>query len=268
MEVITMGRSNKPYTSFPIHRHGYWEILLNLSGSGTMLINDTKYFFHPGDIFLLPPDIPHGKISEQGFEDMCMFVKDMRPIGDSDIRRIVDDEHGTIRNLMQVAYRISETPAENAPYNTAAILNAMGESIYQMLVGFFVTGRQKDLRIDGFIECLEANITNPDFDLSTEAEKTGYCKGHFRKIFKEATGETPVTYFNRIRIEYAKKEFQHYGNSRSVKDVALASGFRDPYYFSRVFKKVESISPASYLKQLDDFDEEKIDRDNLRPGKR
>ncbi len=268
MEVVTMGRSNKLYTSFPVHRHGYWEILLNLTGSGYMTVNGTKYTFCPGDIFLIPPDIPHGKTSEYGFEDMCMFVKDMRPIGDSGIRKISDDEHGTIRSLMQIACRISETSAENAPYNTAAILNSMGESIYQMLVGFFVTGRQKDLRIDGFIECLEANVTNPGFDLSVEVEKTGYCKGYFRKVFKESTGETPVAYFNRIRIEYSKKEFQRYGNSRSVKDVALASGFRDPYYFSRVFKKVTSISPAAYLRQLDDFDADEIDRDGLRPEKR
>lgn len=268
MEVITMGRSSRPYTNFPVHQHGYWEILLNLSGCGTMIINETKYCFHPGDIFLLPPDLPHGKISEQGFEDMCMFVKDMRPIGGAGIRQISDDEHGTIRNLMQIAYRIFETSAENAPYNNAAILNAMGESIYQMLVGFFVTGRQKDLRIDGFIECLEANITNPDFDLSGEMGKTGYCKGYFRKVFRESTGETPVSYLNRIRIEYSQKEFQRYGRSRSVKDVALASGFRDPYYFSRVFKKVTSISPTSYLEQLGYFDAEKLDRDKLHPEKR
>lgn len=268
MEVITMGRSNKLYTSFPVHQHGYWEILLNLAGSGDMMISGTKYTFCPGDIFLIPPDTPHGKISEHGFEDMGMFVKDMRPIGESGIRKIPDDEHETIRNLMQIAYRISEAPAENAPYNTAAILNSMGESIYQMLVGFFAAGRQKDLRIDGFIECLEANVTNPGFDLSAEVEKTGYCKGYFRKVFKASTGETPVSYFNRIRIEYSKKEFQRYGNSRSVKDVALASGFRDPYYFSRVFKKITSVSPAAYLKQLDDFDEDEIDRDKLRPERR
>ena len=228
MEVVTMGKSKHLLKSFPVHQHGYWEILINLTGTGDMTIGETKYTFREGDIFLIPPDIPHGKVSEQGFEDMCMFVKNMRPIGETGIRLILDDEQKTIENLMRIAYRFSEIPAEEAPYNTAAILNALAESIYQMLVGFFVTGRQKDLRIDGFIERMEANITNPDFDLSAEIEKTGYCKGYFRKVFKESTGETPVAYFNRIRIEYAKKEFERYGNSRSVKDVALASGFRDP----------------------------------------
>ncbi len=266
MEVITMGKSKQLFTHFPIHQHGYWEILMNITGSGDMTVGNQKYSFHEGDIFLIPPNTPHGKVSEHGFEDLSMFAKDLRPIGDSDVRQIADDSSGSIFALMQMAYRIFNAPAEKTPYNTAAILNALGESIYQMLVGLFAAGRQKDLRIDGFIECLEANITNPDFDLSAEVEKTGYCKGYFRKVFREATGETPVSYFNRIRIEYAKNEFQHYGPSRSVKDISLASGFRDPYYFSRVFKKYEGISPAAYLNQLGDFDLSEIDKDMIFSG--
>jgi AraC family transcriptional regulator of arabinose operon len=33
---------------------------------------------------------------------------------------------------------------------------------------------------------------------------------------------------------------------RSVKEVAAALGYQDPFYFSRIFKSVNRISPTAY----------------------
>ena len=60
------------------------------------------------------------------------------------------------------------------------------------------------------------------------------------------TGQSPVNYFNSLRIGKAKSMFQQYGNSRTVKEIAYSCGFSDALYFSRVFRQLEGISTAVY----------------------
>lgn len=254
MEVIAVGASRTLLRHFPLHHHGCWEILINLSGSGRMTVADQTFPFQEGDICIIPPETPHEKTSELGFLDLSMMIKEMRPIGERKAKMIADDTQRTIGTLMELAHRIYEGKSAVNPERVPVILNALGEAVYQALAGLFSSNRQKNRNIDGFIERMEANISNPNFCLGEEIEKYGYNRVYFRKIFKAATGESPVSYFNRIRIEYAQKEFHQYGSSRSVKDIALASGFSDPYYFSRVFKKVTGASPTAFQQRIGSFD--------------
>lgn len=96
---------------------------------------------------------------------------------------------------------------------------------------------------------MQNNINNPEFDLSAAVDETGYCKGYFRKIFKDFTGVSPVNYFQEMRINYAISLMNQYDKSRTIKDIAASSGFRDPLYFSRIFKKITGQSPREYIQQ-------------------
>ena len=79
---------------------------------------------------------------------------------------------------------------------------------------------------------------------------------NFRRRFSpvvipwDMTGQSPVNYFNSLRIGKAKSMFQQYGNSRTVKEIAYSCGFSDALYFSRVFRQLEGISPQQYIRTL------------------
>lgn len=250
MDVMMVGHSKGMIQSFPEHQHGYWEILFNTQGSGVMKIDGKEYAFEPGVITILPPRIPHAKESAEGFYDMSIFIKDFRPVGNAAFRILRDDQQGTFLELMVMAERFYK---ENGFYEQA-VLNVIGDLIYQVLVLLYVKGQKKDPRVDGVMELMQNNLNNPDFDLSTAIESTGYNKGYFRKIFKEFTGSSPVNYFQKLRIEYAKSLMNQYGKSRNITDIALSCGFKDPLYFSRVFKKLEGMSPSDYVKQQSSLD--------------
>ena len=51
MEVIKIGKSKQLYTEFPNHQHGYWEVLLNLKGSGQMSIGSEVWPFEAEDTY-------------------------------------------------------------------------------------------------------------------------------------------------------------------------------------------------------------------------
>ena len=79
-------------------------------------------------------------------------------------------------------------------------------------------------------------------DFNAVAQKYAFSPNHFRKIFKDITGLSPVSYINRLRIlracEYMQKD------KMSIREAAEQVGIYDFNYFSRLFKKVMGCSPS------------------------
>ena len=69
------------------------------------------------------------------------------------------------------------------------------------------------------------------------------------RIFKVYYNDTPISYYNRIKIEEARKMLDEYQNMK-VKDIAEMLGFSDQYYFSKVFKQQFGVSPLVYKTQV------------------
>ena len=251
MNVSGVGRSGHAYYSFPLHKHGYWEIMINVRGKGQMEIDGEKYSFRPGDIFVIPPALPHKKQSEEGFEDICMFNEDFRNIGKPGVKYFRDDDHGNVRKIMDMAFEVWNKSDNKC--NTA-VVNAMGDLLYQLLAFIYNQGQKQDIRIEAVLEQMHENLGNPKFSLADAVDRCGYSPSYFRKIFRNVMGESPLSYFNRLRVSLGKSLIQQYGDSRKVKDIAADCGFSDALYFCRVFKKYENISPAEYQKKVQVID--------------
>ena len=84
--------------------------------------------------------------------------------------------------------------------------------------------------------------------LEEYAEICKMSKFHFLRVFKEITGESPIEYRNKIRIERAK-ELLHDKNL-SIKEVGIKLGYNSPSYFCDAFKKKTGISPKEYKKNI------------------
>ena len=81
----------------------------------------------------------------------------------------------------------------------------------------------------------------------TLEEVSGYIcisSYYFSKIFKEVTGKNYVDYITELRIEKAKEMLK--SGAYSIKDICFEVGYNDPNYFSRVFKKVEGVTPSEF----------------------
>lgn len=86
------------------------------------------------------------------------------------------------------------------------------------------------------------------FRVSTLSSMAGFSNSHFFVLFKSATGYAPKKFFIRLRMQHACKMLMTPGIS--VKEVASALGYRDPFYFSRLFKSVIGIAPSDYRQKL------------------
>ena len=85
-----------------------------------------------------------------------------------------------------------------------------------------------------------------DIALNQLSDKFFINKFYLTRIFKEKYGSTINSYIAEKRITKAKELLRF--SSSSIEDIALSCGVKDPNYFSRLFKKIEGISPKEYKK--------------------
>jgi len=254
MEPMYIDKSSRQYYSFPVHQHDCWEITINLQGSGTATINGLSYPFQPGTIFCLAPGIRHGKVSQDGFIDGSLMLRDFVPFSSSDIYHFEDDANATVQHLFGLMFEIMIKDGPNAQ----AIIHSLADAIYQLMISWSQTANRNPV-VERFQKLLLENLSNPDFDLASVRKTSGYSSSYFRKLFKRITGHTPLGYITHMRIEYARRQIQQYFGVRSMKEIALNSGFSDPYYFSRIFRQVTGLSPMKYGATLSKVKVQKID---------
>ncbi len=69
-------------------------------------------------------------------------------------------------------------------------------------------------------------------------------KHYLARLFKEQYGVTLVTYLHQVRITHAKQMLRF--TDKSIEEIGLECGIGELHYFSRVFKKLEGISPSEF----------------------
>lgn len=74
------------------------------------------------------------------------------------------------------------------------------------------------------------------------AELCGMSEVHFRRVFREYTGKSPIEYRNDLRLENADKMLR--GGDYNVSEAAEASGFSNLSFFIRLYKKKFGHTPA------------------------
>ncbi len=258
MEIMYIDKSPRVYRSFPQHKHDFWEITVNLAGSGMATVDGQEYPFKPGSIFCVGPGILHSKVSGEGFIDGSLMLQDFIPFGSSLVYCLQDDALGSFQYLFSLMFDIV---MKNGP-NAQAIINALADAMYQLMMGWSATG-SRNPTVETFQRILLENLSNREFNLSEEIRKTGYSSSYFRKLFNSFAGTSPIGYLNHMRIEYAKRQIQQYYGSRSLKEIAYSSGFDDPYYFSRVFRQYTGLNPSKYGMEIGKVRVQKIDGEHL-----
>jgi len=85
-----------------------------------------------------------------------------------------------------------------------------------------------------------------DESLFEVAKRTGLSYVQFIRRFKAYTGKTPMAYLNDMRLQRAKELL--WDSDAMIKEIAVACGFNDEYYFSNFFKKHTGYSPSVFRK--------------------
>jgi YesN/AraC family two-component response regulator len=92
------------------------------------------------------------------------------------------------------------------------------------------------------------NMEDPDFDIDQLTKQAGVSRTVLHVKIKKIMGLSTPEFINTIRLNKAKELFST--TDLSIAEVAYMIGYREPNYFSRIFKKFFKISPSNFKKKI------------------
>lgn len=95
--------------------------------------------------------------------------------------------------------------------------------------------------------CLQAigeNFADSNFNISNLADTMHLSLSYLSTVFKNATGQNISNYLSARRLERAQQLLRD--ASIPIRDVCFRSGYDDPRYFAKFFKKHTGMTPSEY----------------------
>ena len=94
------------------------------------------------------------------------------------------------------------------------------------------------------LDYIDENYDQETLSLNSVAKRVDVSANYFSAIFSQSMQKTFIEYVTAKRMEKAKRLLK--GTDKSSGEIALEVGYKDPHYFSFVFKKTQGLSPREY----------------------
>lgn len=258
----------KPTTDGIYHIHDCVEMTYILSGESTYLVEGEKIHLKSGDLMIANPGVHHQYIhvpSDKPPVEFYIGFYDFHFRGMPPNQIVLPDGSCVMHCSSELRQELNQlfhsTVAEfrGAKAGRYFMLKAYLMQILLMIIreneeepeeqqnGYFFKSNNKDYIVKKIISYLNENY-NSKISLDQIAHNMYLSPVYISKIFKEETGESPINYLIKIRLEKAKEILQS-GNDGTVKTIAKMVGYDDVYYFSKLFKKYYGVSPLHYRRE-------------------
>ena len=237
---------------YETHDHSAVEILLTMEGAVTYTVDDMVYQVRKGEVLIVPPDTPHSLSMEEGssrylflFEpDAVMTMRDIKSMA-----MYGSDAHVRIRELLLRTRDAYEK--QDLMWNTVCYSSIL--RIYATLGQRYLSGirpRTEDNQRNMDSEVITAVMTyinnhyREELSLEDVAQFAGFSRYYFSRSFKRQTGYSFKDYLCQKRLQVAMDLLIR--TNRSMRDVAIDSGFGSVATFNRVFREKKGCTPTQY----------------------
>ncbi len=222
----------------------------SLSGSVHYTIAEQNYTVEPGTFALFPAGLPHSAKSDPA-DPWCFYSCgfELTLLTDAADRRfnqlerfIPSAEPDEARALFNDLHRHWLTRGHGSMLRCRGI-------ILQLLANCVRSGAAARRstpharRIEKIVQQIQADPTAP-ISADELAAQADLSPSHFRQLFRTHTGHPVKQYHNWVRINRAKDLLL--SGECNVNQTAERLGFRDIYYFSRLFKKMTGVNPSHF----------------------
>ena len=106
-----------------------------------------------------------------------------------------------------------------------------------------VSSRYEDV-VSEVIHYIEDNYAQEELSLNLLASHVNFSPNHLSMIFSQQTGQTLIRYLTDYRMNRAKELLRCSSKKSSV--ISMEVGYKDPHYFSYLFKKTQGMTPTQY----------------------
>jgi len=246
------------------------ELVLILSGRGELRFGAVRLLYEAHTLFFIPPFLPHSFHSTDAFgthaEHVAVhfdFAQDIPPQDESltdrspyevrlssglEIPRktVLSSGHRIERALLEVL----KERAGSEPAGSLAAVSYLMETLVLLIrqddgcrdEKASTTGLQR-LKISKATSYIDAHLAEPINSVQLAAV-ADLSVSRFNTLFRLETGYAPADFIRRRRVDEARKLLSE--PHLSVKEIAARTGFEDSFHFSKVFHKIDGLSPTRF----------------------
>ena len=223
-----------------------WEMVYCTRGSACFYFETFSIPCEKNQIIVIPPNHLYERKESENFSYILLSMQDADLISEKPFIADDDANHFILDAFTAALFYFNSDPEKNQ-----SLLSAYGALISAFLTLNSSNCGQNDLAEEIRAEILK-NYRDSSYELDLYLHSFPYSYDYIRKLFKKATGSTPHQYLLRLRLHAAADLLMNPdGKKPTINDITRTCGFRDPFYFSRMFKKKYGVSPSSYRKNND-----------------
>ncbi len=252
--VICGGREQcSPAYRIERSRFLYHSIEFVSSGRGTITLRGTTYPLRPGAIYSYGPTVKHIIETDPDYPLLKHFVDFVGPeLTDLVKNTVLGESHplyvskpfrirGILENLIQAGTAESRHQDELCVLLLKQLILYADETALPEQEAFSPAW-QTYLRCRQHIERNFAALGS----VAQVADECHVDKAYLSRLFGRYAEETPLQLLTRLKMARAAEMLSR--QDLLIKEVAEATGYPDPYHFSRVFKRVYSIPPETFIR--------------------
>lgn len=251
------------------HQHNFFELVYIVSGTGTQRINNNKFNYLAGHMFLITPEDTHafdiGTTTEfffLRFNDI--YIKNSGLLNEN-IQRLeyilqnANHQPGCI--LKNQSDKSLVTPMVQAISRELVNRDIYNQELVQQLVNTLIIVVARNIakylpdqvnmgteeKAMDILQYIQGNIYYPEkLKAETISEKFAISNAYLGRYFKRHASETMQQYITNFKTKLIEHRLQF--SDKRINEIADEFGFTDESHLNKYFKKQKGSSPSAYRK--------------------
>jgi len=241
LDVLELNQEN----SDTLNRRGYHALSFRVEADTHLSFSDRTIYAGNGTIGYFPANLSYRRQSLR--DKMIVIHFDIMDYHSGNIEIISMEDSSQVHSLFQEALTAWKQRQPGYYFRAASCFYEIMALLRRE------RARQSPQKLPALIQSavsyLDSHFSKPSLSIADVAKASGVSEAHFRRLFREAVGQSPRQYLIGKRISHAISLLD--SGVLTVQQVSEQSGFSDPKYFSTVFKQVVGCSPSAYLYHWD-----------------
>jgi len=237
------------------HRHDYFSIYFLIAGETVQFIDFHEYKVQANALIVMRPEQIHFHVEAKNAklllinfkEQFLMTIPNRNNWHDIFAADVIELDNDSMQALMSfINLMIGEYDAE---LKNKEILSKIFSALLDKISLYLKKNDSLEKRkkynsiYKGFKQLVTAHALE-EVKVSDYAKRLFVSPGHLNDVIKEITGKNAKTLINEQRILEAKRLL--FWTNTPIREVAYKTGFDDPAYFTRFFKKYTGLLPSDF----------------------
>ncbi len=251
------------------HSHDFCELVIVTQGSAMHMLEGTAFPVTAGDVFLLQGHQKHYFYDRANLDLInIMYDPEKIDLPENELRRMpgycamfmlepsyrrqhrfasrLHLKRVPLARVERLAQEMEKECENEEPGKEVALRAKLMELMVYLARAYSSTDTTEAhalLRVGNVIGALE-NDFSKDWKLDELLSIAHMSRSNLMRVFRKATGQTPIEYLVRLRIQKAMDMLRN--TNLSITEIALEVGFNDSNYFTRQFRRILGESPRTF----------------------